>query len=248
MNSKTPEPTPLKQEYTLPSDWPQYASPEDYAWKMASIPPDAIPADWSKQRPHNSYSPIYWYEDKQVKCVDCSCQFIFTKEEQRHWYEELHFPIYAEAVRCQECRAYARIKTRAERAEQLKHMEESAASVHPNEAFFKRPTLAHKRRRYVPPELASEKAAADHWAHIYHEAKLRHSYLKTRLYIVHFAKTLPWGSTESISAIESEIEEATMKIVDAYEKLGEARESLAKAKSSLYDGRASTSINKLRER
>lgn len=127
-----------KKEFQLPADWPQYTTSEYYTWMMERMPPNAMPSDWSKHQPHNSYGPIFWYEDKEVQCCDCACQFIFSKEEQQHWYEILRLPIYARAIRCVSCRAIAREKKRAYRAEQLKQMEEAANRVpHPNEAFFK---------------------------------------------------------------------------------------------------------------
>jgi len=102
--------------------------------------PDAIAADWSKHHPHNSYSPPFWYADTAVRCRACDRQFLFSKEEQRHWYEELKLPIYASAVRCPECRA----QVRAAKKSQREHMAEVATRTqHPNEAFFKarRPVL-----------------------------------------------------------------------------------------------------------
>ena len=98
------------------------------------MPTDAIAADWSKHHPHNSYSPPFWYEDTAVQCKECRRDFLFSKEEQRHWYEELKLPIYAAAVRCPECRSRVRTMKKSQRD----HMAELATkSPHPNEAFFK---------------------------------------------------------------------------------------------------------------
>jgi uncharacterized Zn finger protein (UPF0148 family) len=103
------------------------------------MPAGAIVADWSKHQPHNSYGPLFWYVDKQVQCALCSREFVFSKEEQRHWYEELQFAIYVRAVHCPECRAEVREKKQSDLAAQKKHMAEvSAREPHPNEAFFKK--------------------------------------------------------------------------------------------------------------
>ena len=71
-------------EHTLPATWPQFTNPEYYSWMMARMPADAIVADWSKHQPHNSYSPLFWYVDKELQCAACSREFVFSKEEQRH--------------------------------------------------------------------------------------------------------------------------------------------------------------------
>jgi len=130
----------LRPKYALPATWPQIVRPDYYSWRMASMPADAIVADWSKHHPHNSYSPPFWYADTVVQCKACARKFLFSKEEQRHWYEELKLPIYASAVRCPECRA----RVRAAKKSQREHMAEVATRApHPNEAFFKasRPVL-----------------------------------------------------------------------------------------------------------
>lgn len=128
------KPTQPNPKYVLPATWPQIVRPDYYSWRMASMPADAIAADWSKHHPHNSYSPPFWYEDTVVQCKACARQFVFSKEEQRHWYEDLRLPIYASAVRCPECRT----QVRAMKASQREHMAKMAMKTpHPNEAFFK---------------------------------------------------------------------------------------------------------------
>ncbi len=66
------------------------------------IPGTAIAADSSRQTP--ATVPVTHYYDEERRCVDCHRQFLFFAEEQRHWYEELHFPIDADCVRCYPCR------------------------------------------------------------------------------------------------------------------------------------------------
>lgn len=82
--------------------------------------------------PPNSYSPPFWYEDTVVQYKACARQFVFSKEEPRHWYEELRLPIYASAVRCPECRA----QVRTMKASQREHMAKVAMKTpYPNEAL-----------------------------------------------------------------------------------------------------------------
>ena len=126
---------PQESAHTLPAHWPRYTTEEYYAWMMARMPSGAIAADWSKHKPHNSYSPLFWYEDQARQCTDCGTRFTFTKEEQRHWYEELKFPIQVRGSGCPDCRR----KIRNTKAAQKEHMEEMAQrEPHPHEAFFKR--------------------------------------------------------------------------------------------------------------
>lgn len=123
--------------HPLPLEWPQYTTQEYYSWMMNRMPKDAIPADWSKHKPHNSYGPLFWYEDQSKKCIDCGREYVFSKEEQKHWYEELKIPIYAEANRCKECRATIR---ETKMAQKLHMQEMEKIEPHPNEAFFRRKT------------------------------------------------------------------------------------------------------------
>jgi len=50
-----------------------------------------------------NYPHLYYY-DTQKECLRCSKTFTFSKEEKRHWYEDLKFYIEADAIHCQECR------------------------------------------------------------------------------------------------------------------------------------------------
>lgn len=118
----------------LPAHWPRFTTPDYYAWMMAQMPVGAIPADWSRHQPHNSYSPLFWYEDKPQTCVDCGLAFVFTKEEQRAWYEDYRIPIFAMASRCAACRR----QRRQARVSQREHMQEMARrEPHPHEDFFR---------------------------------------------------------------------------------------------------------------
>lgn len=66
------------------------------------IPSTAIAADLTRQTP--ATVPVSHYYDEERRCKDCHRLFAFFAEEQKYWYEELHFPIDADCVRCYPCR------------------------------------------------------------------------------------------------------------------------------------------------
>ncbi len=66
------------------------------------IPGTAVPADMARQTP--STVPVSHYYDLDLVCCGCRRRFIFFALEQKHWYEDLHFPLDAQAVRCVACR------------------------------------------------------------------------------------------------------------------------------------------------
>lgn len=70
------------------------------------IPGTAIAADLTRQTP--STMPVSHYYDEERRCIDCRRLFVFFAEEQRYWYEELHFPLDADCVRCYPCRRQQR--------------------------------------------------------------------------------------------------------------------------------------------
>lgn len=70
------------------------------------IPGTAIVADPSRQVA--SSIPVTHYYDIERKCRDCGHRFIFFALEQRHWYEELQFPVDADCIRCVPCRKRSR--------------------------------------------------------------------------------------------------------------------------------------------
>lgn len=49
-----------------------------------------------------------WYMDAWQTCVQCRARFLFSTEEQRHWYERLRFHHLSYPVRCRHCRAVQR--------------------------------------------------------------------------------------------------------------------------------------------
>jgi hypothetical protein len=66
------------------------------------IPGTAVEADLSRQT--YSPSPVTHYYDIDRTCYDCKRKFLFFAEEQKHWYEDLGFPLDSNAVRCTDCR------------------------------------------------------------------------------------------------------------------------------------------------
>jgi hypothetical protein len=66
------------------------------------IPNTAIPADASRQMP--ATVPVTHYFDAKRQCADCDRPFLFFAAEQKHWYEELGFPLESDCVRCVVCR------------------------------------------------------------------------------------------------------------------------------------------------
>jgi len=73
-------------------------------------PGGRIPADLSKQAPHNSYDPLLFYDDRPFVCVDCGKEEIWTAKQQQWWYEVAKGPIQSRAVRCRACRQARRAK------------------------------------------------------------------------------------------------------------------------------------------
>ena len=80
----------------------------------------AVEADLSRQAP--ATVPVTHYYDVDKVCRDCGRRFIFFADEQKHWYEELGFPLEADAVRCPPCRKRLQhVAWMRERYEQLFH-------------------------------------------------------------------------------------------------------------------------------
>jgi Probable zinc-ribbon domain len=97
-----------KPRFYSPKDfvprWPPTVSKQYHEYRLKEMPPGAIQADLTQHRAHGSYSPPMWYVDKHGRCLDCGCEFTFSAQEQKHWYEVLHIPIYAGPGHCRACR------------------------------------------------------------------------------------------------------------------------------------------------
>jgi Probable zinc-ribbon domain len=66
------------------------------------VPHTAIVASVSEQTP--ATVPVTHYFDAKRVCRACGRQFLFFAEEQKHWYEELKFPLEADCLECVLCR------------------------------------------------------------------------------------------------------------------------------------------------
>ena len=85
------------------------------------VPNTAIPADLSRQSP--ATVQVTHYFDAKRQCRECGKPFLFFAEEQRHWYEELGFPLESDCVRCVQCRKRQQGLARTrERYEELFHL------------------------------------------------------------------------------------------------------------------------------
>jgi hypothetical protein len=62
----------------------------------------AILANPSKQK-WCDVPPYFAYFDEERNCADCSEPFLFSKEEQKHWYETLKFWVQSRPIRCKTC-------------------------------------------------------------------------------------------------------------------------------------------------
>jgi hypothetical protein len=85
----------------------------DYA---PPLPAGAVRGDIRRQ----NYCPMchvprYFYVDEQRTCVQCRVAFTFGAEEQKFWYETLHFFADSVAIRCADCRKQRRNKVAIQR-------------------------------------------------------------------------------------------------------------------------------------
>ena len=62
----------------------------------------ALIGDLDKQKWCDCY-PYFSYSDEKRHCQDCGREYIFHKEEQRHWYEVLGFWVQSRPKCCKEC-------------------------------------------------------------------------------------------------------------------------------------------------
>lgn len=63
----------------------------------------AILADLSQQV-YLDYDPYLAYVDRSKICKTCGEHFVFTKSEQKFWYEDLQFWVQVQPNNCQSCR------------------------------------------------------------------------------------------------------------------------------------------------
>ena len=119
----------------------------------------AVPADLDAQTP--ATVPVTHYFDVERTCVDCHRRFLFFADEQKHWYEELGFPLEADCVRCVECRKQAQGDARVlQRYEQLFHREPKSAEDYLELAEC----CVHLMERGLFPSRGCERAR--HWLRV----------------------------------------------------------------------------------
>ncbi len=63
--------------------------------------------------------PALVFGPLEKRCRECGVDFVFTADEQRHWYETLGFFLDSTAVRCSSCRTKRRKLEQARRAWEL---------------------------------------------------------------------------------------------------------------------------------
>ncbi len=80
---------------------------------------------------HGSFFYHLAYFDESRTCQTCGDDYIFTKEEKRHWYEVLKFWVYAKSVNCKNCskeiRTERNLNTRL--SDLLKNGEDSLSKI-----------------------------------------------------------------------------------------------------------------------
>jgi hypothetical protein len=82
------------------------------------VPNTAVAADVARHI--RATVPVTHYFDARRVCRKCEPPFLFFAEEQRFWYEELGFPLAADALECVACRRDERqLRARKEKYEAL---------------------------------------------------------------------------------------------------------------------------------
>lgn len=72
---------------------------------------NASPGLWQKQNLQECHpEPVLAYTDINATCRTCKQSFLFSKEEQRYWYETLKFKSWSTPTSCAPCRSQLRYK------------------------------------------------------------------------------------------------------------------------------------------
>lgn len=50
-----------------------------------------------------SVAPRHWYIDATFQCAECGCEFVWSAEEQRVWFETRRISVLSRATRCFDC-------------------------------------------------------------------------------------------------------------------------------------------------
>ncbi len=78
----------------------------------------AIPGE-AKEQTFCIWQPHFAYVDQKRQCRTCEESFVFSKEEQKFWYETLKFWVVSDAVNCKKCRKEKRNRKERIRDAQL---------------------------------------------------------------------------------------------------------------------------------
>lgn len=89
---------------SLPGGGREVVHPDD----RATLPADALAADSARHRTTSALVSRPVYTPTRDRCRVCHQPFVFTADEQRHWYEVLQIPLERVRVRCRPCRAAER--------------------------------------------------------------------------------------------------------------------------------------------
>ncbi|MGK0365627.1 MAG: hypothetical protein ACI85O_002693 [Saprospiraceae bacterium] len=83
----------------------QYFKDKDFQWACDSCLSlkKAIKANPTKQT-YCDFKPILAYYDQTYNCDSCKSDFVFSKQEQKFWYEERSFWVQSKPKHCKECR------------------------------------------------------------------------------------------------------------------------------------------------
>lgn len=87
------------------------------------------------ERQNYSFTPLFHYFDLLIECCRCKKKFTFSAEEQKYWYETLHFFFEAVPHNCQTCRKELRLKKTY--YDQLRALSKDKISVSQNRTKIK---------------------------------------------------------------------------------------------------------------
>ena len=102
--AKPPRPTTWRRRGGEDADW-QDLGP----WPVTGVPlPDGFRRGEASRQTFGMGGPMIVLAPMRRRCVDCAVEFLFSAEEQAHWYETLGFTLDSVPIRCVPCRQGAR--------------------------------------------------------------------------------------------------------------------------------------------
>ncbi len=82
-----------------PKDFPEWFYPNGVRMDFSNtIPTD----DYTKQ--NYSVVPRHWFIDAYCRCEKCNQEFCWTAQEQKRWFDDLHFYVGSFPRECPDCR------------------------------------------------------------------------------------------------------------------------------------------------